>query len=170
MTTTAGLYSSTLDKLTRELTGFDTFAQMLNAGGDYRPTILPQPDDRRYEMLADAYDGEQEYRGDPRRAYRGQRPHSPAVLSVRFRGVPAGSGLTPDWLEAIWAVNRAVPHTFGEPVAFYYGNGGWTEEYPRFHVVVGIGDNVDATITAFDDFAAELLRQAIETAGLEVLS
>lgn len=63
-----------LARLTRELTAFDSFEDMLNADGGFRPTLLIlRPQDWRYEILADEYDAEQTRRHDPRRAYRGAR-------------------------------------------------------------------------------------------------
>lgn len=65
------------DKLTRELTAFRSFDEMLTAPGNYRPTLMCHPDDFssrdgcRLMYLADLYDAAQRERGDPRRAYRG---------------------------------------------------------------------------------------------------
>lgn len=69
-----------LDPLTRDLTGFVSFDAMINAAGDYRPTMRVRPCSRssaeirraaRTAILADAYDAAQAERGDARRAYRG---------------------------------------------------------------------------------------------------
>lgn len=57
------------DRLTRSLTAFDSFAELLNAAGNYRPTIFERDADHR--RLADLYDAAQAERGDSRRAYRG---------------------------------------------------------------------------------------------------
>lgn len=65
------------DRLTRELTAFRSFEQLLTARGNYRPTLMCNSADRsgtdgcRTTYLADLYDAEQEHRGDERRAYRG---------------------------------------------------------------------------------------------------
>jgi hypothetical protein len=65
------------DRLTRELTAFESFEAMLSAKGNYRPTLMCHPDDAsgrdgcRHSYLADLYDQAQQERGDPRRAYRG---------------------------------------------------------------------------------------------------
>jgi hypothetical protein len=51
----------------------------------------------------------------------------------------------------------------------YWGHGGWTEEYPRFRVVLLGDENTSGEqgeISAFDPAAAEMLRQAV--AGLLV--
>ena len=55
-----------LDKLTKRLTAFDRFLDLLNAPGNYRPTL--RRDEPGAEELADAYDQEQARRGDRRRA------------------------------------------------------------------------------------------------------
>jgi len=69
-----------LDNLTLDLTAWSSFDAMLNAAGDYRPTLHVRPYNRshdeirraaRTEVLADAYDAAQAARGDHRRAYRG---------------------------------------------------------------------------------------------------
>lgn len=71
---------SVLDNLTRDLTAWLSFDDMLNAEGDYRPSLYVRPCSRshaeirraaRTEILADAYDAAQAARGDHRRAYRG---------------------------------------------------------------------------------------------------
>ena len=70
---------SVLDNLTRDLTLWPSFDDMLNAVA-YRPTLAVRPYNRshdeirraaRTEILADAYDAAQAARGDERRAYRG---------------------------------------------------------------------------------------------------
>lgn len=72
--------TSVLDDLTRSLTAWPSFDAMLDAGGDYRPSMYVRPCNRshaevrraaRTEILADAYDAAQSARGDERRAYRG---------------------------------------------------------------------------------------------------
>lgn len=58
-----------LDEITRKLSSFVTFEELLGAAGGYRPTIHPDSPDK--VRLADAYDAAQAERGDPRRAFRG---------------------------------------------------------------------------------------------------
>ena len=57
-----------LDCITRDMHAARSFDALLDAGGNYRPTI----DVRNTAglMLADAYDAAQEARGDQRRAFR----------------------------------------------------------------------------------------------------
>jgi hypothetical protein len=55
-----------LDTLTRELSAFESFEALINAP-NYRPTIIIR--DRRYMVLALAYDAAQAARGDKRRAF-----------------------------------------------------------------------------------------------------
>lgn len=62
------------DELTKKLTAFDSFADLLNGGfhgkvTGYRPSFTKQNQDTR--ELADLYDRAQEARGDSRRAFRG---------------------------------------------------------------------------------------------------
>jgi len=60
------------DELTADYSGFKTFQELLDAKGDYRPTITlrgesaPRRADK--EFLAQLYDKAQELRGDERRA------------------------------------------------------------------------------------------------------
>jgi hypothetical protein len=56
--------------LTRRITAFEDFGDLIRAAGGYRPTLRPDQG-WEYEALADWYDAVQESRGDPRRAYRG---------------------------------------------------------------------------------------------------
>jgi hypothetical protein len=59
-----------LDDLTRRLTAFESFREMVSdTAPQYRPTIRPRT--FRERVLADAYDMAQERRNDPRRAWRG---------------------------------------------------------------------------------------------------
>lgn len=64
------------DKLTRALTGFSSFFDMLQAAGNYRPSIhcstrnRDEAHRRELQELADLYDQAQAARGDARRAYR----------------------------------------------------------------------------------------------------
>jgi hypothetical protein len=60
-----------LDHITRNLSAFESFQDILDAQGGYRPSIyLVSP---ASWTLAEAYDKAQEERGDPRRAFRGGR-------------------------------------------------------------------------------------------------
>ena len=63
------------DELTKKHTAFADFSDMLNALGNYRPSlyIKRKPLVHQHELreLADAYDAAQAERGDDRRAYRG---------------------------------------------------------------------------------------------------
>lgn len=67
------LMEKELDRITRAISGFDSFEDLLNAKGGYRPTIMisryPFVSDERF--LADQYDIYQAERGDNRRVYRG---------------------------------------------------------------------------------------------------
>lgn len=60
--------------LTMKYTSFPSFYAMTHSHPAYRPSLYT---DKNIElaMLADAYDTEQERRGDPRRAYRGGRSY-----------------------------------------------------------------------------------------------
>lgn len=143
-------FSHPLDALTRELTAFNSFSELVNAAGQYRPTILPR--DARHIDLADAYDAFQSELGDPRRAYRGSHgqtsliaPQSPeGFLSLRLHGVPAGSGLASEWQRVIWTINTAARARgedllIGSPAESYHPNGDttrWVEEYPDFRVIL----------------------------------
>ncbi len=67
-----------LDRLTRRITCEKTFEDFINLHPNYTPSIYPNPGDRLrrklgYHCLARQYDLAQERRGDPRRAYQGQR-------------------------------------------------------------------------------------------------
>ena len=68
MPKSATLDRSVLDCITRDLHTANSFEDLLNAAGNYRPTL----DVRNSAglMLADAYDAAQESRGDSRRAER----------------------------------------------------------------------------------------------------
>ena len=70
-----GLYTARkkemLDDLTREFTvGFNTFDELLNAPGGYRPTLRIDRD-WRLAVFSTIYDIRQDMRDDPRRAFRG---------------------------------------------------------------------------------------------------
>jgi len=58
-----------LDQLTVKHTAFPGFADLLNAGGGYRPSLGTSKSVEK-TMLADAYDKAQEQRGDDRKAFR----------------------------------------------------------------------------------------------------
>lgn len=64
-----------LNGITKKLTAFASFADLLNADGNYRPSIYLRKGDyetNRAKMdLALAYDDAQAARGDNRRAFRG---------------------------------------------------------------------------------------------------
>lgn len=74
------LESATLDVVTRDLTAFPTFAEMVNAQGGYRPTIREET--ALHILLANAYDKYQANRGDSRRAHRGSRPKPMTAAEV----------------------------------------------------------------------------------------
>jgi hypothetical protein len=57
-----------LDCITRDLHTAASFEDLLNAAGNYRPTLDVQ--NMAGLMLADAYDATQAARGDGRRAFR----------------------------------------------------------------------------------------------------
>lgn len=69
-----------LDGIARKYTAFASFNALLNAEGNYRPSLAckkrsgcgPKPNRMEFNMvvLADAYDRFQAQRGDTRRAYR----------------------------------------------------------------------------------------------------
>jgi hypothetical protein len=66
-----------LDQLTREITAFEDFKDMVeNTYPSYSPTLLGA----RARELADGYDAAQAARGDPRRAWRGD-----LLTSRRYR-------------------------------------------------------------------------------------
>lgn len=57
-----------LDKILQTKTAFHGVNDLLNAGGNYRPSLDVRQAD--LVVLADAYDAMQKFRGDDRRAYR----------------------------------------------------------------------------------------------------
>ena len=62
-----------LNEITRQLTTFASFADLVSAGNNYRPSIHFAKGDianRAKCDLANAYDDAQQMRGDERRAYR----------------------------------------------------------------------------------------------------
>lgn len=166
-----------IDKLTRDLTAFDSLADMLNAEGGYRPTILPR--DERHIVLADAYDAAQIRRGDERRAYRGSNwlPRGVPPMSVRLsstcpHGKPSRECCgNPEWLQVVHQINRdhaaamddAQALYIGTPIASYDWWTGdiWAEEYDEFRILLGTdGDN---RIVAKTPEAADALRRAVLT-------
>ena len=58
-----------LNQTTKKYTAFESFEDMINAEGGYRPSLRSEsiPD---LKILADFYDKAQEARGDGRRAHR----------------------------------------------------------------------------------------------------
>jgi hypothetical protein len=65
-----------LNDLTRKHSAFRSFGDLLNAAGNYRPTIRSNvrgdySGNLERNTLAMAYDDHQQMRGDERRAYRG---------------------------------------------------------------------------------------------------
>jgi hypothetical protein len=74
------LTMSHLDVIVRRHSAFNSFADLLNAAGGYRPTVRCY-DERCHNavdraellILADAYDAHQAARGDARRAFRGSQ-------------------------------------------------------------------------------------------------
>ena len=179
-----------LDKLTRDVTAFNSFAELVNAAGGYRPTILPR--DRQHIDLADAYDAFQAERSDARRAWRGtayqNNPLNAArrtteggnnTLTVTLGGVPSGSGLASQWQRTIWAINNAardariadqiisspdrtweVDNTESE-----YALNAYVEDYPDFRVILHYTDwghpRNFAIIEAHGEQACTLLRDAV---------
>ena len=179
-----------LDTLTRELTAFNSFLELANAAGHYRPTILPR--DRQHVDLADAYDAFQAARSDPRRAWRGvayqNNPLNNATrtgesghntLTVTLGGVPSGSGLASQWQRTVWAINTAAKEAglgqvIGSPVRTWeidntgsdYALNAYVEEYPDFRIVLHYTDwghaRNFALIEAHNEYACTLLRNAVQ--------
>src|SRR5574340_468454 len=58
-----------LNQTTKKYTAFESFDDMVNAAGEYRPTLRSEsvPD---LKILADYYDKAKETKGDPRQAFR----------------------------------------------------------------------------------------------------
>lgn len=69
------IHKSLADVLTARHTAFKSFDEMLLAGGNYRPSFYLRGKtaaaQKEIRDLADEYDGAQEARKDPRRAFRG---------------------------------------------------------------------------------------------------
>jgi hypothetical protein len=61
-----------LDKLTKKCSAFDYFTDLINAKGNYWPSLKCRPAHKHADeiALADAYDREQVRLGDSRRTYR----------------------------------------------------------------------------------------------------
>lgn len=160
---------ASIDITTAALTAFATLADLVNAAGNYRPTIRPDATDRRYEVLADAYDRAQRDRGDSRRAWRGGTTighRFEQVLSVRLQGVPAGSGQYSEWLKVVHAINAGHPDDTDKaryilgPIDTYtqYADH-WFEEYPEYRVI--LRPDQSASIIAYTDRAADALSNAV---------
>jgi hypothetical protein len=68
-------HSPALDAAVVRNTAFKSMQDMLDAGGNYRPSLYIQGKDKQTQfqirMIADAYDLAMQKRGDTRRAYRG---------------------------------------------------------------------------------------------------
>ena len=60
-----------LDVIVKEVSCFKSFKSLINAKGNYRPTIRIDVLGRKGRILRDAYNKSQEKRDDPRRAYCG---------------------------------------------------------------------------------------------------
>lgn len=58
-----------LNQTTKKYTAFESFDDMVNAEGGYRPTLRSESIPE-LKILADYYDKAQEAKGDNRRAYR----------------------------------------------------------------------------------------------------
>lgn len=67
--------SADLDTLTQLYSAFESFQELLDAPGDYRPTVYM--DHPQKVRLANAYDQAQSARGDARRAHRVHLPTWP---------------------------------------------------------------------------------------------
>ena len=67
--------TTNLDTITRKHTAFTSFSELVNAAGNYRPSIYlnkgAYADNLEKTTLAMAYDDTQAARGDERRAFRG---------------------------------------------------------------------------------------------------
>jgi len=98
-TTSSPPTEAELDQLTRDLTAFNTFREMLDTSSSYRPTILPR--DVRYVLLADAYDVAMIGRGDPRRAYRGSRDNRPVPVTLNVSEARALVAFFDEYVEII---------------------------------------------------------------------
>lgn len=90
-----------IDALVRKHSAFTSMADLLNAGGNYRPTLeVPHPKDKRVDpgaaerkIIADVYDLIQTTRGDERRAFRHERKYQPKTIAQRRkRTVNVGEG------------------------------------------------------------------------------
>ena len=64
-----------LNEITAKISAFGSFGELLNAGGNYRPSIYLKKNDHKNNRakmdLVIAYDDAQQQRGDNRRAFRG---------------------------------------------------------------------------------------------------
>jgi hypothetical protein len=72
------------DKLTKKLTGFGSFIEMLKAydKDSYVPTLISKNQDDDITLLADIYDMAQEIRGNKARAWRGHDKKAEVVNSL----------------------------------------------------------------------------------------
>lgn len=170
MTTTD---TTKLDALTRELTAFDSFEAMLNAAGNYRPSIYPR--DYKHVELAEAYDVAQAARGDERRAYRGLGwPLPEPILSARLTSMCPHNKRSheccgnPEWLQVIQVIHsmqRPDPQNpdknwIGDPLFMHdWWAGGWCEEYRDFRVILQHEQNTNY-VQARTPEAADALRAA----------
>ncbi len=64
----AMLFKTDLDGVVRDCSSFESFDDLLNAEGNYRPSL--DVSEFKRSILADCYDKLMELRGDDRRAYR----------------------------------------------------------------------------------------------------
>ena len=80
---------ATADKLTIEWTAFVSFDELLNAAGDYRPSISRGTPEQR--TLGALYDAAQISRGDPRRAFMYGTPKRKGSIIDRRNWVQADS-------------------------------------------------------------------------------
>jgi len=64
-----------LNEITAKISSFSSFGELLNAAGNYRPSIYLKKSDHKNNRakmdLVIAYDDAQQQRGDNRRAFRG---------------------------------------------------------------------------------------------------
>ena len=77
-----------LDALTRQNTGFGSFAELTATDTDYFPTLVGEGE---VKLLADAYDAEMARRGDPRRSWRGSNTNCLQSQRTEFRGADPAS-------------------------------------------------------------------------------
>ena len=72
---TTTMTTAYLNEITTKISAFKSFDELLNAGGNYRPSIYLKKGDHKNNRakmdLVNAYDDAQQQRGDSRRAFRG---------------------------------------------------------------------------------------------------